>query len=73
MSGTYVRTNTGPGTATAKCDAGDFATGGGYLVAANGAASENFPSGGTPPTQWTATAPGGQSVVAYVVCADATP
>ncbi|MEU9244610.1 hypothetical protein [Streptomyces sp. NPDC048385] len=70
MSATYVRTSTAAGTATATCDTGDFATGGGYLVAASGAASENFPGGGTPPTSWTAASTAGQVVTAFVVCAN---
>ncbi|MEV5954128.1 hypothetical protein AB0M11_10220 [Streptomyces sp. NPDC051987] len=73
MSATYVRTNAGTGAVTATCDAGDFATGGGFVAAGNAAASESFPGGGTPPTQWTATATTGQTIVSFVVCADATP
>ncbi|MFD8654676.1 hypothetical protein ACFY13_18555, partial [Streptomyces mirabilis] len=73
---TYYR-NSGPQmmTATVSCDAGDVATGGGFMTD-TGSIRDNFPIGPVAaPNGWQAstTADNPQNITAYVVCADITP
>jgi hypothetical protein len=70
----YVRSVTGSGTATARCDSGDVATGGGYDTASGFGVSQNRPIPVPGPfgsvNAWQATLELGQTgpITVYVVC-----
>ncbi|GAB7110730.1 hypothetical protein JCM4814A_90480 [Streptomyces phaeofaciens JCM 4814] len=61
-----MRTATADRTATAECDDGDVAVGGGFSTD-NGSMRDSFPVG-TPPDGWTATTTANQPITAFVVC-----
>ncbi|MEU9447680.1 hypothetical protein AB0D85_02990, partial [Streptomyces sp. NPDC048277] len=68
---TYVVTSSGLGLATASCNSGDFATGGGYNTTTAGGVFQSSPIG-SPPSGWSvSTTDATQAVTAFVVCATA--
>jgi hypothetical protein len=64
------------GTQTATCPSGQNAVGGGVDTSNTAMyVSESYPSGGSPPTAWTATVvanQAGQSMTVWVVCTTAS-
>jgi hypothetical protein len=77
----YVVTATNPGTqggtsATAVCDLGDVATGGGVVLPGLGSLWDNSPLGGsatTPPIGWQGGVTGSNPIQVFAVCADVAP